>query len=101
MYNQKLDLGGKHFTVHDSSSLGTHRADASALELSDASLSTALLTLGSEDDGVFEMGEDGYPVVWMKLNRKQDDAHVEVKPYRFVLVVFMQQFLTHINMFAP
>lgn len=86
-----LDLGGKHFTVYDSSSLGTHRADASALELSDASLSAALLTLGSAEEGNgpdssrrqdIEMGKDGYPVVWMKLSRKQDDAHVEVKPYR-------------------
>jgi hypothetical protein len=82
-----LDLGGKHFTVQDSSSLGAHRADASALELSDASLSAALLLLGIDEDreerqkGI-EMGKDGYPVVWMKFSRKQDDSHVEVKPYR-------------------
>lgn len=66
-----------------------HRADASGLELSDASLSAALLTLGTEDEGVFEMGEDGYPVVWMKLSRKQDDTHVEVKPYRSVLLCML------------
>lgn len=84
-----LDLGGKHFTVHDSSSLGAHRADASALDLSDASLSSALLSFGSENaknssDGgsAIEMGKDGYPVLWMKLSRKQDETHVEVKPYR-------------------
>jgi hypothetical protein len=81
-----LDLGGKHFTVHDSSALGAHRADASALELSDASLSAALLSFGSDsmnnEAAPIEMGKDGYPVVWMKISRKQDDAHVEVKPYR-------------------
>lgn len=90
-----LDLGGKHFTVHDSTSLGAHRADASTLEISDASLSFALLTLGAGDDeragnvsgtqrqGI-EMGKDGYPVVWMKFSR--NDAHVEVKPYRYVVI---------------
>jgi len=81
-----LDLGGKHFTVHDSSALGAHRADASALELSDASLSVALLTLGSGEAGTerqeVEMGADGYPVIWMKFSRKQDNDRVEVKPYR-------------------
>lgn len=89
-----LDLGGKHFTVHDSSSLGAHRADASALEMSDATLSAALLTIGVGEDAKvedgatevqqkgIEMGKDGYPVVWMKFSRNQDDAHVEVKPYR-------------------
>jgi hypothetical protein len=82
-----LDLGGKHFTVHDSSSLGAHRADASALELSDASLSAALLLLGTDEDReerqkIIEMGKDGYPVVWMKFSRKQEDSHIEVKPYR-------------------
>ena len=85
-----IDLGGKHFSVHDSTSLGVHRADASAIELSDASLSVALLTLGStlerndassNELGV-QMGKDGYPVIWMKFSRKQDDAQVEVKPYR-------------------
>ena len=83
-----VDLGGKHFSVHDSSSLGVHRADASIMEISDASLSVALLTLSSREEepetgqhGV-QMGKDGYPVIWMKFSRKQDDAHVEVKPYR-------------------
>ena len=85
-----LDLGGKHFTVHDSSARGVHRADASALEMSDASLSFALLTLGSGEDEdstgahrqSVEMGKDGYPAIWMKFSRKQDDARVDVKPYR-------------------
>ena len=97
-----LDLGGKHFTVHDSSALGVHRADASALELSDAALSAALLTLGRVDDkndkgnsntdncvddghSAIEFDKDGYPVLWMKFSRnKQGDARVEVKPYRYV-----------------
>jgi hypothetical protein len=95
-----IDLGGKHFTVHDSASFGTHRADASSLELSDASLSAAVIMLGSGDrnkstgdpgmqqQGV-ETGGDGYPVVWMKLRRKPDDNHVDVKPYRYVLFYFL------------
>jgi hypothetical protein len=92
-----IDLGGKHFTVHDSSSLGAHRADASAMELSDAALSAALMMMGARDDergqeGAeaprqnVEMGQDGYPVIWMKFSRKQDDANVEVKPYRVSFV---------------
>lgn len=92
-----IDLGGKHFTVHDSSSLGAHRADASAMELSDAALSAALMMMGARDDergqeGAeaprqnVEMGQDGYPIIWMKFSRKQDDANVEVKPYRVSFV---------------
>lgn len=89
-----LDLGGKRFTAADSSSLGAHRADASSLEMSDASLGAALLLLGSDNeegggDGGksatrrrVEMGKDGYPVVWMKYSRNQDDAQVELKQYR-------------------
>ena len=104
-----LDLGGKHFTAHDSSALGVHRADASALELSDASLSAALLTLGqAEDDSIygadgageghtgFEFDKDGYPVLWMKFSRsKQDDTRVEVKPYRCLSVLFDNISLLH------
>lgn len=41
-----VDVGGKQFTVQDSSLKGPHKADASALEISDATLSYALLTLG-------------------------------------------------------
>jgi hypothetical protein len=86
-----LDLGGKHFTVHDSASLGAHRADASALEISDATISVALILLDSDEGvsgeterpsrSIVEMGKDGYPVVWMKFSRK-DDSLIEVKPYR-------------------
>ncbi len=32
------------------------------------------------------MGQDGYPNIWMKFSRKQDDANVEVKPYRVSFV---------------
>lgn len=90
-----IELAGKHFTVHDSSSLGTHRADASSLELSDASLSAALLTLdrpsqheasSSNVRNQVEMGQDGYPIIWMKFSKKEDDAQVEVKPYRVSFV---------------
>lgn len=86
-----LDLAGKHFTVHDNASLNAHRADASTMEMSDATITIALILLGADEgfardlDGpsrpVVEMGKDGYPVVWMKFSRK-DDTVVEVKPYR-------------------
>lgn len=66
-----IEIGGKHFTIHDSSSLGTHRADASSLELSDATLSASLLMsgLGDTEKGddssegnknAIESGPDGY-----------------------------------------
>lgn len=42
-----IELGGKRFSMHDSNVLGPHRADASALELSDASLTAALILYGS------------------------------------------------------
>ena len=85
-----VDLSGKHFTVFDSTALGVHRADASALELSDASLSIALEIMAADSTSVrgqrqhVELGKDGYPVVWLKSSRKQDDVHVEAKSYRYV-----------------
>eukprot|EP00523_Entomoneis_sp_CCMP467_P019432 CAMPEP_0168818572 /NCGR_PEP_ID=MMETSP0726-20121227/7826_1 /TAXON_ID=265536 /ORGANISM="Amphiprora sp., Strain CCMP467" /LENGTH=1812 /DNA_ID=CAMNT_0008870903 /DNA_START=15 /DNA_END=5453 /DNA_ORIENTATION=- len=87
-----LELSGKKFTVQDSGTLGQHRAAASALEISDAALSTALYmvgeTHGNVDDGQVgsvQMGEDGYPTMWMKFTRR-DDTQVEVKPYRLSFV---------------
>ena len=103
-----VELSGKRFTIHDSASTGPHRADASSLEMSDASISIALLMIGADwhekfDDGSFgddpdgevksrrillrkssvEMGVDGYPIVWMRYTRKQGDNNVtEVKSYR-------------------
>lgn len=91
-----IALGVKHFIVHDSASLGTHRADASALEMSDAALSATLMAIGAENGSSgpdysglhheVEMGKDGYPIVWMKFSRSQDDTQVEVKPYRVSFV---------------
>ena len=102
-----VELSGKRFTVHDSASTGPHRADASSLEMSDASISIALLSIGAdwqetvcdvltskeeEDEkprrvitrrSSIEMGNDGYPIVWMKYTRKQGENNVtEVKSYR-------------------
>lgn len=91
--NPMVNLGGQPFMIHDSSVLGVHRADASIMELTDASLSVALNMIGEAagerkehatdtvNQGV-QMGKDGYPVVWMKFNRNQDDSNVEIKPYR-------------------
>ena len=98
-----IDLGGKRFTVHDSAAQSSHRADASSLEMSDAALSAALLVIGrdfsesvdSPDDGSVasarsnvrnkvELGPDGYPIIWMKYSKKQNDGttSTEIKPYR-------------------
>lgn len=100
-----VELSGKKFTVHDSSA-GAHRADASALELSDASLDIALSIAGrdwescahrgdegdashEDDEGTskeepgIEMGTDGYPIVWIKTTSKQGDTvSAEIKAYR-------------------
>ncbi|CAB9509084.1 expressed unknown protein [Seminavis robusta] len=92
-----IDLGGKRFTAHDASSQGAHRADASALEMSDAALSAALLVIGrdysnqrTDEDSTagernkVELGPDGYPIIWMKYSRKLQDGttSTEIKPYR-------------------
>lgn len=101
-----VELSGKRFTVHDSAATGPHRADASSLEMSDAAISIALLTIGDDWQDVMEnvftsqeedekprrvitrrssieMGNDGYPIVWMKYTRKQGENNVtEVKSYR-------------------
>ena len=104
-----VDLDGKKFMAYDSSVTGTHRADASSLEISDAALSLALLQIGRDWDyeinsekpsengkdiiptdrprlirrSSVEVGKDGYPVIFLKYNRKQGDNSIaEVKPYR-------------------
>lgn len=93
-----IDLANKVFTVHDSSARGHHRSDASALEISDASLSALLLGVGREFgerrkgassavDNVLEMGPDGYPMLFVRFKRKQSDQSVtEIKPYRLSFV---------------
>ena len=89
--NPMVDLGGKHFTLHDSSTIGTHRADASSLELSDAVLSAALLSFTDRDaystgGRPVELGKDGYPIVWMRTNPQQENGKVELKPFRLSFV---------------
>lgn len=95
-----IDLAGKRFTVQDSADRGAHRADASALEVSDATISVLLLTIGRDYEvrrdrkGVeeefkhkVEMGPDGYPMLFMKTNKKQgDQVTTEMKPYRISFV---------------
>lgn len=106
-----VDLDGKRFVVHDSSGRGPHRADASALEISDASLSALLLLIGRDWEIVkskegedssppggegsetsvnhhqVEMGPDGYPMIFMKFSQKQGDkVSFEIKPYRLSFV---------------
>lgn len=95
-----IDLAGRRLTVQDSAARGPHRADASALEVSDASLSALLLSigrdyqlrerLGERDDALkhkVEMGPDGYPCLFMKTTKKHGDKVItEMKPYRMSFV---------------
>jgi hypothetical protein len=106
-----VDLSGKRFIVQDSAGRGPHRADASSLEVSDASLSALLLAIGrdietndakvgsAESSGAIggqgqigyrhrvEMGPDGYPMIFMKFSTKQgDQVTTEIKPYRLSFV---------------
>jgi len=94
-----IDLAGKQFTIHDSTARGHHRADASALEVSDASLSAILYGIGKEigrdssssDLGDYkhkvEMGQDGYPIIFMKYSTSgTDETSIEIKPYRVSFV---------------
>jgi hypothetical protein len=94
-----IDLAGKQFTIHDSAARGHHRADASALEVSDASLTAILYSIGKESGRdvatsdvadyrhKVEMGPDGYPIIFMKFNNgTADDTNTEIKPYRVSFV---------------
>ena len=103
-----VDLAGKRFIVQDSAGRGPHRADASSLEISDASLSALLMTIGrdleagerkvagAESAGPIggqkyrhrvEMGPDGYPMIFMKFSTKHgDQVSTEIKPYRLSFV---------------
>lgn len=88
-----IDLGGKHFTVQDSSIASSHRADASALEISDPILTAAVMLIGdgapnSQDGGktVVEVGKDGYPIVYVRQTSANDEGSSDVKPYRVSFV---------------
>eukprot|EP00970_Alexandrium_tamarense_P019253 scaffold13812_cov262-Alexandrium_tamarense.AAC.3 len=88
-----IELGGKKFVVHDASSLTTHRADASCLELSDASMSAAIILRGSCGLNVcdnvdtsprtfsIKVSSDGTPLVLLRAqgNEQRKD---EARPYR-------------------
>ncbi len=95
-----VDLGGKKFIVHDASS---HRADASALELSDASMSAAIIIRGarglnmtdsdsstSTTNYKIHVSVDGTPVVLLRANKSnsssgsptKEGTEEEARPYR-------------------
>lgn len=85
-----VELGGKKFVIHDASS---HRADASSLELSDASMTAALILRGSgglnvcESSGGFniKVSEDGTPLILLRANRELGSTPKstdEARPYR-------------------
>ena len=97
-----VDLAGEKFKIQDSSNRGIHRADASSLEVSDASLSYVLLKCGkdfgvakkeTQKDGKtrtafrnVETGRDGYPVLFLRFSKSGDQGGTEFKPYRLSFV---------------
>ncbi len=64
-----IELSGKRIIVQDASAIGCHQADASSLELSDASLSTALLMNSHGEDKHFfvKCDSNDIPLVFMKI----------------------------------
>lgn len=91
-----VELGGKKFIIHDASALLHHRSDASSLELSDASLTAAIILRGSaglnvchdsnDDPRSFciKISEDGSPLVLLRTNTpgKEHITKDEARPYR-------------------
>jgi len=99
----EVELSGKRFIVQDASCLGMHRADASSLEISDASLTTSLLlgqTYDKRNKKQFHVKCDdkGVPILYFKIadhsadtdsplsaqNRKNEDGGL--RPYRLSFV---------------
>jgi hypothetical protein len=85
-----VELGGKKFVIHDATS---HRADASALELSDASMTAALILRGSsglnvcESSGDFniKVTDDGTPLILLRANHESGSSPKstdKARPYR-------------------
>jgi hypothetical protein len=88
-----VELGGKKFVVHDASS---HRADASSLELSDASMTAAIILRGSSGLNVCDISigsftikvtDNGTPLILLRANhvessRNSPKANGEARPYR-------------------
>ena len=75
----EIELAGKRFVVQDASVLGAHQADASSLELSDASLSTALI-LGEKIDKRHnkhfhvKCDADGSPLAYLRVSEQQNET---------------------------
>ena len=63
------DLAGKRLTIHDNSFLGPHRADASARELSDASLTYAIIIGGSLE---ISLGDSKYDRIQKVTSETKD-----------------------------
>ncbi len=85
-----VELGGKKFVIHDATS---HRADASSLELSDASMTAAIILRGSgglnvcDASGSFniKVTDDGTPLILLRANREPGSTSKstdEARPYR-------------------
>mmetsp|Transcript_17104 Transcript_17104/g.32351 ORF Transcript_17104/g.32351 Transcript_17104/m.32351 type:complete len:2095 (-) Transcript_17104:231-6515(-) len=99
----EIELSGNRFIVQDASCIGAHRADASSLEISDASLTTCLLlgqTFEKRSNALFHVKCDDYgvPIVHLKLadqsvdessplatNHRRRDNN-DFRPYRLSFV---------------
>ncbi|KAL3789748.1 hypothetical protein HJC23_006741 [Cyclotella cryptica] len=91
-----VELGGKKFIIHDASVLLHHRSDASSLELSDASLTAAIILRGSSGLNVchdrnsntrsfcIKISDNGSPLVLLRTNipGKEHNSKDEARPYR-------------------
>lgn len=92
----KVELSGKRFVIHDASSLLQHRASESALELSDAALTAAIILRGpsglnacntqGNDQRSFSIriSDDGSPLVLLRASApgKEHNAKEEARAYR-------------------
>jgi hypothetical protein len=89
-----VELSGKKFVIHDASALLHHRADASCMELSDASLTAAIILRGSSGLNIcydenttprsfsIKISDDGSPLVLLRANAPGKDTKDEARPYR-------------------
>ena len=88
-----FSIFGHKIIVQDAAALGAHQSDASSLELSDATISVALLLCETEESKSkdYQNGfsvkctPEGMPLLFMKVNDSNQNAKgkaLGVKPYR-------------------
>ena len=85
-----IDLSGKEIIIQDSTAIGCHQADASSLELSDASLSISLTIDSCGEIGDFFVKCDCHhsPLVFMKVTKNTKDESSTEKKSMSVYIAF-------------